>query len=68
MLLEVGVGRCGIVVYVLYKSPVPLHDTHTHTHTHTHTYTHRWGGGKGAILSCIKSNLTLEYNVYIERR
>ena len=22
MLLEVGVGRCGIVVYVLYKSPV----------------------------------------------
>ena len=39
MLLEVGVGRCGIVVYVLYKSPVPLHDTHTHTHTHTRTHT-----------------------------
>ena len=48
MLLEVGVGRCGIVVYVLYKSPVPLHDTHTHTHTHIHTHTHTDGvGAKG---------------------
>ena len=43
MLLEVSVGRCGIVVYVLYKSPVPLHDTHTHTHIHNIHTQIGWG-------------------------